>query len=233
MCCCTPLRRCRLACTRRARVVGGYGRMAEADESPLVNPREAALDSDEDRLSIGSAEDHRRSRGREAHARHAWREAYEALRDAGTMGRLEPSDLERLGEAAWWTGHLAESIGAREQAYAARVVDAPRAAAQLAIELARNYYSKGDATVGAAWLVRAERLLRDQSPCLEEGYLARMQAVVAFEMRHDNRASLEHARRALELATTFRDRDLMAIALHDQGRIMVALGEVPAGQALM
>ncbi|MGH7317902.1 MAG: hypothetical protein ACREJS_16775, partial [Candidatus Rokuibacteriota bacterium] len=149
------------------------------------------------------------------------------------MGRLDPSDLERLGEAAWWTGHLAEAIGAREQAYAARVAAAPRAAAQLAIELARNYYSKGDVSVGGAWLGRAERLLRDQSPCLEEGYLARMQTVVAFEARHDNRAALEYARRALDLATTFGDRDLMAIALHDQGRIMVSLGDVAAGHALM
>ena len=198
--------------------------------SPLVHPREAALDSPEDRLAGTSPEDQQRSRGRDAHARYAWREAYEALRDAG---RLEPSDLERLGEAAWWTGHLAEAIGAREQAYAARVVDAPRAAAQLAIELARNYYSKGDVSVGAAWLGRAERLLRDQSPCLEEGYLARMQTVVAFEARHDNRAALEYARRALDLATTFGDRDLMAIALHDQGRIMVSLGDVAAGHALM
>ena len=107
------------------------------------------------------------------------------------------------------------------------MVDAPRAAAQLAIELARNYYSKGDVSVGAAWLGRAERLLRDQSPCLEEGYLARMQTVVAFEARHDNRAALEYARRALDLATTFGDRDLMAIALHDQGRIMALSATSP------
>jgi class 3 adenylate cyclase len=177
--------------------------------------------------------DPRLVQGRDAHGNHAWEEAYRMLTAVAGAVPLDAVDLGRLAEAAWWTGHLADCIAAREQAYAASVSHDPAAAAIAGIELARNYFAKGDASVASAWLSRAERLLADAAPCVAHGYLSRMQAVIAFERDHDSATALERSRTTLEIATRFRDRDLMAMALHDQGRVLVSLGEVAQGNALI
>ncbi len=50
--------------------------------------------------------------GRESIGRHAWKEGFDLLCDADREAALIPEDLERLAEAAWWTGRLAASIEA-------------------------------------------------------------------------------------------------------------------------
>ncbi len=182
---------------------------------------------------LDRAPDPRLEQGRDAHARHAWEEAYRTLMEAASAAPLDAGDLGRLAEAAWWTGHLADCIAAREQAYAASVSHDPTATAIVGIELARNYFAKGDGSVAAAWLSRAERLLADTAPCVAHGYLSRMQSVIAFERDHDSTTALERSRTTLEIATRFQDRDLMGMALHDQGRALVALGDVAQGKALI
>lgn len=172
--------------------------------------------------------------GREASRQHAWSEAFDRLSAADSSSPLPPEDLERLAQAAWWTGRLAPSISARERAYALYVeTGKPCQAALAANEIARNYFQKGDAQVGAAWLNRGERLLQGQPECLELGYLIRTRGVLAFEGLRDFDTALIHVRRAHDIGTRFRDRDLMAITLHDQGRVLVAKGQVAEGMALM
>jgi class 3 adenylate cyclase len=172
--------------------------------------------------------------GREASKRHAWPEAFDRLSAADTSSPLSPEDLERLAQAAWWVGRLAPSISARERAYALYVeAGEPSRAALAAVEIGRNYFQKGDAQVGAAWLNRAERLLQGQPECLELGYLIRTRGVLAFEGLRDYDTALVHVRRAHDIGTRFVDRDLMAITLHDQGRVLVAKGQVAEGMALI
>lgn len=172
--------------------------------------------------------------GRQASTRHVWPETFELLSAADASSPLLPEDLERLAEAAWWTGRLAASISARERAYAMYVETGNSCqAARAAIEVARNYFQKGDPQVGTAWLNRGERLLQDEPECLERGYLTRTRGVMAFEGLRDFDTALIHVRQALEIGTRFGDRDLMAIALHDQGRILVAKSQVAEGMALM
>src|SRR5207302_8552816 len=98
--------------------------------------------------------------GREAFTRHAWREAFDLLSAADASSLLSPEDLERLAEAAWWTGRLAPYISARERA-SAKYVDAgrPRQASRAAWAVAHGYFQKVDSRVGAAWLNRADRLV--------------------------------------------------------------------------
>ena len=55
-------------------------------------------------------------RARAAVERKAWSEAFELLDDLRAVG-LAPEDLERLADAAWWTGRMEESIAARQKAY--------------------------------------------------------------------------------------------------------------------
>ncbi len=185
-------------------------------------------------MSLPQDPDHGLLAAREAHARFAWREAFDLFTAADAATSLSPQDLERLGAAAWWSGRLPACISARERAYAAYVqASNRRRAALIASELARDYFAKGDSSVGQAWLNRAERLLQDEPESLEHGYLARMRAVVAFEGRGDFEAALIEAERALAIGTRLGDRELMAIALHDRGRVLVAKGQVAEGLALI
>jgi class 3 adenylate cyclase len=172
--------------------------------------------------------------GRDAIDRHAWSEAYELLSGADAAGPTPPEDLERLASAAWWMGRLDDCISARERAFAA-YMDAgeEHRAALVAMMLAKDHYAKGASSIGAGWVNRAERLLEGTPDCVEQGHLERLKGAIAHDGGGDYEMALDHGRRALELATRFGDRDLQAIALHDQGRAVVALGRVDEGMALM
>ena len=165
--------------------------------------------------------------GREAIRRHAWSEGYDLLMEADASRELDPEDLERLAAAAWWSGRLESCISARERAFAAYMAaENRRRTAVVALALAKDYYFKGSPSIGAAWVNRAERVLGAEPDCVERGHLERLKSVIAHEGRGDYNQALEHGQRALEIAVRFADRELQAIALHDQGRALVAKGEV-------
>lgn len=172
--------------------------------------------------------------GRDAMDRHAWREGFDLLCDADRAEPLLPEDLERLGEAAWWTGRLGACIDALERAFKS-YLDAGknRRAGYVAIDLARDYLSKRERAIAQAWLNRAERLLESEPECPEKAWLTRTRAVIAFEGLRDFDTALAHARQALDMATRLGNRDLMALGLHDQGRILVAMGRVEEGMKLI
>jgi class 3 adenylate cyclase len=172
--------------------------------------------------------------GREAIEGHAWREAFDLLTAADSHGSLGPADLESLAASAWWTGRLDECISARERAFSAYTEAGDRRrAAMLATALAKDYYAKGASSIGSAWVSRAERLLAEEPECIEQGHLARLHGVIAYEGLGDFDGALQHAQTALALAERFGDRDLLALALHDQGRARVAQGDVSGGMALI
>jgi class 3 adenylate cyclase len=173
--------------------------------------------------------------GRDAVRRYAWHEAFEQLTAADSAnGGLAPEDLESLAASAWWTGRLDACIAARERAYAGHVEAAnPRAAAMVAMALAKDYYAKRASAIGSAWVSRADRLLRDEPESVEHGWLERLHGVIALEGMGDFDKALEHAQRVYEIATSFRDTELQAIGLHDQGRALVGKGQVDEGMALI
>lgn len=172
--------------------------------------------------------------GREAIGRHAWKEGFDLLRTADHEEALPPEDLEHLAEAAWWTGRLTACIEARERAYRA-YLDAGnrRRAAYVATELVRDYFSKREQAVAQAWLNRAERLLEDEPECVERAWFTRTRAVIAFEGLHDSETALAYAQQTLDMATRLGHRDLMALGLHDRGRILARMGRVAEGTAMM
>lgn len=172
--------------------------------------------------------------GRDALGRHAWREAFELLQAADKAGMLEADDLEGLAQAAWWNGRADECVRARERAYSLHLdADRPRKAALTALALAKDQFGLGASAVGRAWLNRAQRLLQDEPIGVEHGYLARLQAVIALEGEGDYDRALELTRQMFDIGTRFRERDLIALALHDQGRTLVAKGEVKEGMSLL
>lgn len=174
------------------------------------------------------------SAGRAAAGRHAWREAFELLTAADQGGGLSADDLEKLAEAAWWNGRLDACINARERAFPLYLEnDQPRRAALVALALAKDYYGRRASTIGTAWLHHGERLIEDEAEGIEHGHLARLRAVMALEGEGNFDRALAFAQKALEIGTRFHDRDLMALGLHDQGRVLAAKGQVADGMALL
>ena len=172
--------------------------------------------------------------GREAVRRHAWREAFELLSAADQAGGLNADDLEGLAEAAWWSGRANACIGARERAYSLHLeAGRRRRAALLALALAKGQFEQRASAVGTAWLNSAQRLLADEPPSVEHGHLTRLQTVIALEADRDYERALALAAQTLEIGTRFGDHDLMALALQDQGRTLVARGQVSEGMAML
>ena len=195
---------------------------AGAPEEPLASPL----------VETPLREDWREA-GRDAFARHAWRQAFETLSHAQQEQPLSVEDVERLAEAAWWIGRIDECIAARERAYAAYMDQGePRSAAAVAVRLAEDFFRRQAKSLGNGWLKRAERLLQDVPESVEHGALLRMHAILALDEGDVDKA-LGLARRTLDLAARFHDNDLHALALHDIGRMLVSQGDLAQGMALI
>ena len=172
--------------------------------------------------------------GRDAFGRHAWRTAYERLREADAASPLGAVDLERLAESAWWLGRLDEVLDAYERAYAiyqsaGQRRDAARAALQLSAELGHRQ----EHAVATGWLRRAERLLADEPESAEHGSLSRAHFNHAMEQTKDFQTALRHAEQTYAIAERVGSPDLLALGLHDKGRALVAMGQVDEGMGLV
>jgi class 3 adenylate cyclase len=172
--------------------------------------------------------------GRAAVDARDWQRALELLRDADDAGALEPSDVERLAEAAFWMGHLEECIEARERAYAGLVKEGDvRAAALVALHLAFHHAGRASLAVAAGWLESATTLLADQPECAEQGWLAWIQAIVAGELFGDREEESRFAERAVEIGRALGDRDVESLGVLQKGGAFVHLGRVDEGLALL
>jgi class 3 adenylate cyclase len=175
--------------------------------------------------------DDAREAGREAAARGAWTEAYEIL--VAAEKELQPEDLERLAEAAWWVGRLDESIERREAAYKAWLKEGEkRRAALVAIFISQDLFNKASLERASGWFSNAERLLADEPESVEHGYLAITRALTAM-IQGNNDSALSCAERAHELGVRFENRDLQAIALVTLGRTHLLSGNPSEGVRLL
>jgi class 3 adenylate cyclase len=171
--------------------------------------------------------------GRNAVERRAWPEAYEALHPAYISGGLDADDLELFADAAWWVGRPAEAIEAWERAYGKHVARGEKLrAALVAITLRRQYTAKLAKSVAQGWLNRAERLLEGEPESIAHGYVAIAHGSLAW-----TRGELEHALSHLEAAAAIAERlddaKLRAWASMYRGMVLVALGRVDEGWALL
>jgi len=170
---------------------------------------------------------------RQAAARHAWREAYDAYSNADRQD-LTPADLESFADAAWWTGRLDEAINLRERSYAAFAAGGEKlTAARIALTLSWDQSSRGAFSVSHGWFASAERLLEGQPESAEHGLLALTRAVNALFGEGNLSEALENFGRAFELGQRFGDRDTQVLALVGKGRALVKTGEVEQGLALL
>lgn len=100
---------------------------------------------------------------RAAHREHRYDAAYDALRSAQQLSTLEPDDLHRLADAAWWLGLMTDCLRLTEAAHRSFLTSGmvDRAAAQ-ALDLGGLLAMRGEPALAAAWLGRARRLLDGQ-----------------------------------------------------------------------
>jgi class 3 adenylate cyclase len=170
---------------------------------------------------------------REATARNAWREAYDAYSSADRAD-LTPEDLESFADAAYWTGRLEEALSLRERSHTAYLSAGDKlAAARLALTLSWDHLGRGAFAVSHGWFAKAERLLEGQPESVEHGYLAMSRGFSALFAEGNFAAGLSHLEQAYELGQRFGDRDMQAMALTGKGKALVHSGEVDKGLALL
>jgi DNA-binding NarL/FixJ family response regulator len=171
-------------------------------------------------------------RAHEAAGRGAWPEAY-ALLSTVAADDLGALDLEVLADAAWWLSRRDESIAARQRAYAAYSGDGDDAAAAfMAARLSIEHFSRGDPAVGGGWLMKARRHAAEVPEQPGHGLLLIIQATIA-RYQGDLAAATELAERALELGRRFGDPNLLAMAIHTQGLLLIAAGRAESGVQLL
>jgi ATP/maltotriose-dependent transcriptional regulator MalT len=174
-------------------------------------------------------------RGRALCAQGAWREAHEALSAADRSMTLEPADLERLATSAYMLGRLEDYVEAMGRAHRLHLEgEATLPAVRCAFWTGMQLLLAGEMGRGTGWIGRAQRLVDDEAleECAERGYLL---LPAAFRCQVGGRYD-DGARIASEAAAIGRrcgDRDLFALAVHVQGHMLVRLGRVLDGLALL
>ena len=170
---------------------------------------------------------------RQAVARPAWREAYDAYSTADLAG-LAPEDLERFADAAWWMGHLDRAIDLRERAYAGFSAAGDKlAAARLALTLSWDHSGRGAFAVSHGWFGNGERLLQGEPESSAHGLLLLTRAVTSLYAEGNLTAAIAHFEGASEVGRRIGDRDTEVLGLVGKGRALVKSGEVEDGLALL
>lgn len=173
-------------------------------------------------------------RGRAAYAAAQWDASYEALAAADASQPLEPPDVWRLAMAAYLTGRDASYIAVLEGAHQAWLGAGDLAgAARCAFWLGFSLANRGEMARATGWFQRAGRLLeRAGGEHVERGYLLIPQALGRLE-GGDAAAAYATAGEAVSIGERFGDADLVALALHLQGRALLEQRQVSVGLALL
>jgi len=170
---------------------------------------------------------------RDAVSRHSWREAFGAYSGIDESS-LSAVDLERYGEAAWWSGKLIEAVRLRERAYVSYAGEGEKvAAAQVALTLAWDEANRGAFAVSQGWFATAERQLEGEEESAVHGRIALTRASQAMFAEGDLPKAIANLDRAYELAQRFGDRDTQMLSLVAKGRALVKMGEIDQGVELI
>ena len=174
-------------------------------------------------------------RARLAYGAHQWTTAGEAFLAARAAHPLDASDTGALADCLWWTGDVDGCLAASEEAYRLHLGGAspdPGAAAMMALDIGFTWLLRGEESLGSGWLSRAQRLLEDQPPALEHGYLRILEIEGAMAMGELDRA-VSVAREVAALADQHGDETLLAVALVGEGIARIRQGRVSDGLAVL
>jgi len=173
-------------------------------------------------------------RARHSFGRQAWADAHRELTAAAAAAPLEPADLELLATAAYMLGRedeYRESLGRAHRGYleAGDGLAALRCAFWIGVTLAQ----KGEAGRAGGWLGRAGRLLeREEGDRVERGYLL-LPRVFQQQARGEPDAAAATAAEAVAVAERFGDPDLLALAAHLRGHMLIRAGRLEEGLTML
>jgi tetratricopeptide (TPR) repeat protein len=147
---------------------------------------------------------------------------------------LAGEDLELLAAAAYLLGRVEECRQALQRGHHAYVEAGDlRRAARCVFWVAFTLLLQGDLAQAGGWLAWANRLLEhQQQDCAEHGLLLLPVAVQAAAVG-DYATAQASAARAADIGARCGDADLLALALHFQGRALVEEGRVREGLVLL
>jgi DNA-binding NarL/FixJ family response regulator len=161
-------------------------------------------------------------------------DAHESLSAADRAEPLGAEDLQLLATSAYMIGREAEYRNLLERAHRAHL-DAGDELAGLrcAFWIGVTLASHGEIGRASGWLRRAQRLLdRHGEDRVERGYLL-LPAVFEQEARGDWETAAATAGEAAAIGERFGDPDLLALAAHEQGEILIKLGRLAEGLGLL
>ena len=173
-------------------------------------------------------------RGRESYRRQAWTDAFDLLTEADGSDALAAEDLELLATCAYMIGREDLYFGVLERAHHAHLdagnsLPAVRCAFWIGVNLAR----RGEMGRAGGWLARANRLLeREEDERVEAGYML-IPLVFQHEASGDLDAAVATAAEAAAIGERFGDSDLFALAVHDQGHLLIQTGRFEEGLRLL
>ncbi len=171
---------------------------------------------------------------RTAFERHDWAETHRLL-SALPVDDLSVDDLDRLATAAYLTGgdEAAFELWTRVHRDCAQA-GAIELAARFGLRLAQTMGFKGDIARSAGWAERTRRLLDETGvDCVELGYLAYASAMGRIFEAGDFAGAHDLFVQAGAIGATYRDRELVTLARIGEGRMLVYLGALPEGVALL
>jgi len=166
---------------------------------------------------------------RRAYAAHEWRRAFESY---SVAEHLDADDLDRYAVSAMLLGRMDDCFAIRERAYEALLADGDLVRAAMAA-----YWSgmqrmvAGDVAAGSGWLARAARLVaEDGTDSIARAYLMVADAFEEMAAGNTDR-SLQLLDRAVADGRRLHDPDLVALALHQQGLVLLEAGSSEQGLA--
>jgi len=171
--------------------------------------------------------------GRDAYARRAWAEAFDAFSEANAATPLDADDAERLAWSAMLSGRTDASFEAFERLYEIRLgAGEELRAARAAFWLGMRLMSLGQTARGSGWLARAQRLVEGIPDCVECGYL-RLPLAFRLAAAGDHAAARAAAVEAIEIGDRHHDRDLGALARALAGRASIRQGRLSEGLPML
>jgi tetratricopeptide (TPR) repeat protein len=171
--------------------------------------------------------------GRAAFDRQDWEAAWQLLSEADAASPLAPADLERLGEAGFWTNRHERALLVRQRAYQNYLGAGDlEHAAFMAVVLTIHYAARMDLAVAGGWYAKAERLLETLPESFAHGHFAFVTALFA-EASGDWPAVRETASELFAIGCRCGEADLQALGLVFQGLAETHLGEVAHGTRLL
>jgi DNA-binding CsgD family transcriptional regulator len=165
---------------------------------------------------------------------HRWGDAWRLLSGVDVEA-LDIDDLDRLATAAYLTGHDEEGFARWVRAHQLCVdAGALHRAAHFGIKLAQGLGFKGDLGRCRGWVDRTSRLLRDADiDCVEEGYLEHGLAMLRIFEVGDMAGAHAHFVQAGKVGARFVHRELVTLARIGEGRMLIYLGDIADGMALL